>query len=115
MENETNKIEYHEFFNKYASKEEIQKISKMQYDYLLNPAKEDIDVNILMTKIVSSLNESTVNVSYALKFIQNDQGMIPIEELQQLLELIKVDLSETENEALIEFLTENNSSLYIRS
>jgi len=49
---------------------------------MLNPSHEIADINQIMKRIVQALANSTVNVSYALKFIQNDQGLIPVEEMQ---------------------------------
>ena len=62
-------IEYQDFFEKYASKEEVQRISKMNQDSILNPSHETADINQIMKRIVQALSNSTVNVSYALKFI----------------------------------------------
>jgi len=81
----------------------------------LNPSREIADINQIMKRIVQALSNSTVNVSYALKFIQNDQGLIPVEEMQQLLELIKVEFTATEREALIDFISEHSQNNFIRS
>ncbi|EAR94381.2 EF hand protein (macronuclear) [Tetrahymena thermophila SB210] len=115
LENDSNMIEYQDFFNKYASKEEIQKLSQMQYESLLNPSKENIDVNMLIKRIVYAISDSNVNVNYALKFIQNDAGQIPIDELYQFLDLVKVPLNENEKEVLIDFLGEKQGNSFVRS
>ena len=81
----------------------------------MNPSREIADINQIMKRIVQALSNSTVNVSYALKFIQNDQGLIPVEEMQQLLELIKVEFTATEREALIDFISEHSQNNFIRS
>lgn len=72
LENETTMIDYQEFFATYASKEEVQRITKQQLESLINPAKKDVDINLVIKRIVGALADSTVNLNYALKFIQND-------------------------------------------
>lgn len=70
LENDNSVIlNYVQFFDKYASKEEVINITSKGYDPMLAALNEIVDINSLIKKIVVALNNSTVNVSYALKFI----------------------------------------------